>query len=313
MKKLNPIYFVMAVMLIAGSFLVGRSFYRIYTRKPLVVEQAQPGEAQKRMAEVRTQDLGVLDTAAEKPAAEVAKSLRRIGRQSKDDAPKYVAQFINSDNTEIRAAAIEAAAALGLSDFEKEIRDAFKSNNKQIRLAVIKGLGQQPNDFSRSVVRAHWDSRPSDSQERLATLLTLQRITGDLTEKEIWQNALVKELQAFKGTERPDEWVDAFKSLPGNNGLLDVAWKVVRKAEPTEVSFRALLYLRDFAGADALKSGLGTVSIPAHRRFQLALVDLLFDHCPTGWNQVVKNIMANDPHPTVKKGLEEAELSVKCL
>lgn len=297
----------------AGLFLVGRSFYRIYTRKPLVVETPAEDKAAKlRLAAVRDQDIEVLEKSAERPPAEVAKSLRRLQRQSADDAGKYIAQFINSDDEVIQAAAIEAAAALGLKEFEQQVRGAFNSKNKEIRLSVIRGLGQQPNTFSNQLVRSHWDKGLQDEQERFVTLLTLQRISP-AEDRSSWQDILVKELRAYKGKIPPTEWVDVFKSLPSNPELVEGAWTIVRNAQPDEVSFRALMYLRDFAGGAALKSGLSTVSIPAHRRYQMVLVDLLFDYCPTGWNDIVERIMSSDPHPLVKKGLEEAELSVKCL
>ena len=291
-----------------------RSIYRIYTRKPLMIEAPKHAtESEKRVAELRVQDLAVLDKAGDMQPSEVAKSIRRLQMQSSEVASKYVAKFARSENDQIRSAAIELAASQKLSEFEPQIQSALKSPSKEIRLAALRGLGKSAGNFSRAEVSDHWSNNVADEKERLVTLLTLLKISVEPKEKENWQSLLIEELRKDRGKEHSEEWVEAFRSLPGHDSVLDIAWEIVGRAEADEVSFRALLYLRDFAKSKALKARLGSVNIPNHRRYQMALVDLMFDHCPIGWNELVKRIMTSNPHSVVKKGLSEAELSVKCL
>jgi len=300
------LYSVACTLALSGIVLLGRGFYRMHNRKPLV---AAPASNASELLEVQKRDEKILNDGTARPD-ELAKALRRISEQGAPRSAALVKQYLRHRQVEVRAAAVEAVALLPEKGLWGEIESAFDSAESELRMAAVRAAVARPRAGAMKRIRQLLDRPDISADERLLVYLGISRLADNDLEK----NAAIQFVINDKGASenaRAQAMTDLLRYHPGRDDLVELAKKEASASSSVKLEFEALLYLSNH-GKSWLKDNLRTFANSKNRRTQNVIIDFLATNCAKDWRGIVNGLKKNGISEEAAKSLDEAELNLRC-
>lgn len=180
----TSLLFITAVIFIAYGFLpIKKNPSNILTDK----------DRQAQRLQVEKEDDQILSTQDNQTGEQVAKSLERYTAQGLPNSIEYILTSLDSNDTQIRAAAIEAAGAYAWASINI-FKSAINSGSSTERLAALKGMAKRPDPQRKELLKRSMNDSSFSLYERLTAYMSLARSDSGGEDKEKMFSYIIKQL-----------------------------------------------------------------------------------------------------------------------